>query len=114
MDKLQIEKTEQKRLVWAVTRSVMENDNYKRRKYGIKTRKKWSWFEFLIQIFGLLLKLTPLYKKGCKNAQTIVVNEVDVYFDNLPEDFDGYTILHMTDLHLDSLPELDKRIGINT
>ncbi|MCP3873302.1 MAG: metallophosphoesterase [Desulfobacteraceae bacterium] len=88
----------------------METSNYKHHKLGEKTRIKWALFGALIWVFGVLLKLTPFFKKGFENAQNIVLNTVDLYFDNLPEDFEGYAILHMTDLHLDSLPEMDKKI----
>ncbi len=88
----------------------METDNYKHRKYGKKSWARWSLFEFLIRIFKVFLKLTPFYKKGVENARNIVLNKVDVFFENIPENFDGYTILHMTDLHLDSLPEMDVKI----
>ena len=110
MDKSRIEIKQQNRLIWAKARSVMETGNYKYSKYGEKARIKWSLFGFFIRIFGVLLKLTPFFKKGFENAQNIVLNKVDLYFDDLPEDFEGYTILHMTDLHLDSLPEMDKKI----
>ncbi len=88
----------------------METDNYKHRKYGKKSWARWSLFEFLIRIFKVFLKFTPFYKKGVENARNIVLNKVDVFFENIPENFDGYTILHMTDLHLDSLPEMDVKI----
>ena len=88
----------------------METDNHKHRKYGKKSRARWSLFEFLIRIFKVFLKLTPFYKKGVENARNIILNKVDVFFENIPENFDGYTILHMTDLHLDSLPEMDVKI----
>ncbi|WP_457551551.1 metallophosphoesterase, partial [Desulfobacula sp.] len=100
----------QNRLTWAKTRSVMETGIYKHRKYGEKIRTKRPLFGFLIRLFGVVLKLTPFFKKGFENAQNIVLNKVDLYFYNLPEEFEGYTILHMTDLHLDSLPDMDKKI----
>jgi len=110
MDKSQNKIKKQNRLVWAKTRSVMETGKYKRHKYGEKAQVRWSLFEFLTLIFRVFLKLTPFYKKGCKNAQNIVLNKANLYFEDLPKDFEGYTILHMTDLHLDSLPEMDKKI----
>ncbi len=88
----------------------MESDDYKYSKYGVKTRIRWSLFGFFIRVFEVLLKLTPFFKQGFENAKNIVLNRVDLCFDDLPEDFEGYTILHMTDLHLDSLPEMDKKI----
>jgi len=100
----------QNRLIWAMTRSFLEEDNYKHRKYGEKRKRHWPLFETLVQIFGRLLKFTPLYRIGHQNARRIVVNRIDLQFGDLPEPFDGYTILHMTDLHLDFVPGIDQTI----
>ncbi len=110
MDKIQAEIKKQTRQIWAKTRLIMETGNYKYRKYGEKVLIKWSLFGFLIRVFEVLLKLTPCFKKGYENAKKIVLNKVDLFYDDLPEEFEGYTILHMTDLHLDSLPKMDEKI----
>ncbi|MBI9086246.1 MAG: metallophosphoesterase [Desulfobacterales bacterium] len=100
----------QRRLIWAVTRSYLEADNYKRRKYGEKRRRRWSWFKVLINMFGRAIRLTPLYRQGLENARNIVVNEIDLFFGDLPELFHRYTILHMTDLHVDFVPGIEQTI----
>ena len=100
----------QHRLIWATTRSFLEADNYKRRKFGEKRRRHWSLFKMLIKLFGRAVRVTPLYRRGLENARKIVVNRVDVGFDDLPESFEGYTILHMTDLHLDFIPGIEQAI----
>jgi len=110
MDKPGVEMKQQSRMIWSKTRSVMETGSYKYSKYGKKTRTRWSLFGFFIRIFAVFLKRTPLFKKGFENAKNIILNKVDLCFDDLPEDFEGYTILHMTDLHLDFLPEMGKTI----
>lgn len=110
MDKTSSDITKQHRLIWAVTRSTLEADNYKHRKHGEKRKRHWSLFESLIQISGRLLKFTPLYRIGYRNATDIVVNQIDLSFDNLPELFHGYTVLHMTDLHLDLVPGIEHTI----
>jgi predicted MPP superfamily phosphohydrolase len=98
------------RLIWAAIRSISEADNYKHRKYGKKQKRHWSLFEALIRAFGGLLKCTPLFHTGHQNALRIVLNRVDLTFDDLPESFHGYTILHMTDLHLDFVPGIENTI----
>lgn len=35
-----------------------------------------------------------------------MVRRLDFFFDRLPEAFDGFTILHLSDLHIDCLPNL--------
>ena len=51
-----------------------------------------------------------MYSRGVKNANKINVNLVDHQFATLPEKFNGMTILHLTDLHLQERPELGEKI----
>ena len=52
------------------------------------------------------LKLLGLYARGEANVRNPVVRRIEFFFDNLPEAFDGFTILHLSDLHIDGLPDL--------
>jgi predicted MPP superfamily phosphohydrolase len=47
------------------------------------------------------LKLTGLYWRGRRNTGRILVKHNDVMFKELPSLFDGYTILHISDMHVD-------------
>jgi len=47
------------------------------------------------------LKLAGLYGRGKRNAEQIVVRHNDVGFNELPPLFDGFTILHISDMHVD-------------
>ena len=47
------------------------------------------------------LKLTGLYWRGRRNTGRILVKRSDVMFKELPSLFDGYTILHISDMHVD-------------
>ena len=47
------------------------------------------------------LKLTGLYWRGRRNTGRILVKRNDVIFKELPPLFDGFTILHLSDLHVD-------------
>ena len=47
------------------------------------------------------LKLTGLYARGRRNAERIVVRHNEVRSTDLPPLFDGFTILHITDMHVD-------------
>jgi predicted MPP superfamily phosphohydrolase len=47
------------------------------------------------------LKLTGLYWRARRNAERIVVRHNDVVFKDLPPLFDGFTILHISDMHVD-------------
>lgn len=47
------------------------------------------------------LKATGLHARGMRNALDLQLNRLDVPLKGLPPAFDGYTILHMSDLHAD-------------
>src|ERR1700756_2879920 len=47
------------------------------------------------------LKLTGLYWRARRNAERIVVKHNDIAFKDLPPRFDGFTILHITDMYAD-------------
>jgi uncharacterized protein len=47
------------------------------------------------------LKLTGLYRRGCMNAAQIEVRRNCITSSQIPKAFDGYTILQLSDLHVD-------------
>ncbi|MEE9397009.1 MAG: metallophosphoesterase [Methylococcales bacterium] len=47
------------------------------------------------------LRLMGLYRRGKKNALDIQIKHNDIYLPGLPKAFDGFTILHASDLHVD-------------
>ncbi|MEI7660956.1 MAG: metallophosphoesterase [Bacteroidota bacterium] len=96
----------EKRLIWAATRSVLESVGFAHKRSGKKSRSHWDFFLRLLKVFALLLKITGYYQKGYGNAKTIEVNEISLEFTNLPDAFNGFRILHLSDLHIDSIPGL--------
>jgi uncharacterized protein len=52
-------------------------------------------------IIRTILKLAGLYWRARRNAESIVVRRNDLRFAELPPAFDGFTILHISDLHAD-------------
>jgi predicted MPP superfamily phosphohydrolase len=52
-----------------------------------------------------------LYALGKRNALRPVIHRVKLEFRNLPSEFDGYRILHLSDLHIDALPDLARVVG---
>lgn len=93
--------------IWLSTRAHLESDRYKYRSSGKRSKSRWSLFSKLLNIFVLLLKVFNLYKRGLKNAKNIHINELTLEFSDLPEKFDGYKLLHLSDLHLDTLPGIE-------
>jgi uncharacterized protein len=57
------------------------------------------------------LKITGLYWRGKKNAQNIVIRKNTVTTSTLPRSFDGFTILHISDLHADKSEAAIKRLS---
>ena len=97
-------------LIWAVTRSVLEANNYKHKKSGKKTKSHWDKFESILQVLKLMLKMMNIYEKGIRKARQIKINTLEMKHQRLPKAFSGYRILHLSDLHLDALPGIEKKI----
>lgn len=101
---------ENKRAIWASTRSMLESQNFKQKRSGKKSKSKWGYFETVTSIFGFFLKLAGLYEKGYQNAQNLVFNKITLEYPDLPGSFDSYKILHLSDLHIDSIPDFEQII----
>jgi len=52
-------------------------------------------------IIAMILRLSGTYWRGCANARRVELRTNQVFSEHLPSAFDGYTILHLTDLHAD-------------
>lgn len=98
------EKRKERRIIWAANRSVLESIGAIRRRSGKKSRSHWDLFLRILGVFAILLKITGQYRKGLGNAKTIEVTNLDFSFPNLPPAFNGFRILHLSDLHIDSIP----------
>ena len=62
----------------------------------------------VVNFYGLVrfgLKVTGLWGRALRNYFDIKVEFNEVWLDRLPAEFDGYRILHITDLHADLHPE---------
>src|SRR5262245_49554580 len=59
-----------------------------------------NWYSVHSLIRGLL-KLSGLYRRGVKNAADVQVRNTDLMFASLPKAFEGFTVLHISDLHVD-------------
>jgi uncharacterized protein len=56
------------------------------------------------------LRLSGLYWRARKNAARVEIRENDVAIAALPPAFDGFTILHLSDLHIDMNPGAMQRL----
>jgi predicted MPP superfamily phosphohydrolase len=59
-----------------------------------------NWYPTKSIIRGAL-KMTGLYWRARRNAERIIVRHNDIRFEELPPLFDGFTILHISDMHVD-------------
>ena len=59
-----------------------------------------NWYS-VHSVIRNVLKLTGLYRRGRRNAESILVKHNDIGFKELPPLFDGFTILHISDMHVD-------------
>jgi uncharacterized protein len=89
---------------WRETRLMMERAEVRATPIGRRPRH-WKAFKTLIGWFGVSLRILGLYQRGVRNATDIRLNRLDVWFESLPKEFDGFRLLQLSDLHLDFLPE---------
>lgn len=73
-----------------------------------------NWYS-LHTLIRLSLRGLGLYRRGQRNATAIQIRHNDVVIPRLPAAFDGFTLLHLSDLHLDMDPRypaaLIERLG---
>lgn len=80
------------------------------RRTGRKLRKKSLLFRYerywMRPMLRVGLKAVGLYRRGQQNALKPLVRHVQLRFPNLPMAFEGYRVLHISDFHIDGVPEL--------
>lgn len=68
--------------------------------HGINFFHIENWYS-IHSLIRNTLKLTGLYWRGSRNAENVQVRRHDVKIPGLPTSFDGFTILHLSDMHVD-------------
>jgi predicted MPP superfamily phosphohydrolase len=63
----------------------------------------WENFDAMIAILELGLKVTGQYRKGMHNTLQYTVVHNTFELKDLPSEFDGFRILHLSDLHIDGM-----------
>lgn len=59
-------------------------------------------FDVVVSGLGWILRAVGLYGRGVRNALDVRLNRLVLELDTLPTEFDGYTVLHITDPHFDA------------
>lgn len=65
-------------------------------------------FNYMLKIMKsaeLCVKVSGLWKRGVRNSLEYEVNDRRWFFPNLPKAFEGFRILHLSDLHIDGVPD---------
>ncbi len=87
-------------------------DDHETRAYGrgAGSLRPRRWY-LTPSIIGGSLKLTGLYWRARKNAEGIQIRRHPITLPGLPPAFDGFTILQISDLHVDINPAAMRRLG---
>jgi uncharacterized protein len=59
-----------------------------------------NWYS-IHSVIRTVLKLTGLYWRGLRNAERVQVRQNNLRFASLPPAFDGFTVLHISDTHVE-------------
>ncbi len=94
------------RAQWAERRRQIEVGRYWIGPDGPRGRWRKLIFSSLLALFGWGLRLMLVHGRGRRNALDLRLRKHEIVVPGLPSSFDGYRILHVSDTHLDTLPEL--------
>ncbi len=68
-----------------------------------------NWYS-VHAVIRMALRCVALYKRGKRNALAIQVRHNEILLSDLPRPFEGYTLLHLSDLHLDMNGQLPQAL----
>src|SRR5262245_14139289 len=91
---------------WATQRHAIEGGRYWMGRAGPFARWRHKPLAAAMAIADTVLRSTPIYTRGRRNALDLRRVEFEVELPELPAAFDGYRILQVSDTHLDYFPEL--------
>lgn len=95
---------------WKKFRIEIETKKAKSNITGYHHKRSWLLFAALLKVSAFFIGIVGLYFWGRKNAFNVKLNTHNIEIADLPENFEGYTIVHMTDLHFDRVEGLHERI----
>lgn len=98
-----------RRQIWAARRFRMEVEHVRQGRHGGESGRALDLEGLALIGLKWVLKALGLYRRGARNARDIRIREQEVLFADLPPVFDGFTILHISDLHMDRMPGLIER-----
>ena len=95
---------------WARERLSTEAHNHRTKRYGGRSRQRSRAFLTLIRLAAWGLRALGQYERGVRNANALVLRDIELRFAHLPEAFDGFSILHVSDPHFDGASGLEQRM----
>ena len=96
------------RAAWYESRSAREQKNTKSGIVKRRSKLRAKIRNFLFGVGAKIVKAIGLHDHLANRAAKLVLTELDFHFHDLPPAFDGYRILHISDPHFDSLPQLEE------
>lgn len=94
---------------WRESRDRLVGRHGRSTPWGFKRFSMWRIIGPLLRPLARALQLAGLYERGVRNALDLQLTEVSLAFADLPQAFDGFRILHLSDLHVDCLPGTTER-----
>jgi predicted MPP superfamily phosphohydrolase len=94
---------------WAAARREIKDSRYWVSPVGRRPRWRKKIFDALLATLGVGLRLTPWHAIGQRNVLDLQLRCHEFTLAGLPASFDGYSLLHVSDPHLDVCPALVDR-----
>ncbi len=87
-----------------------QEDHYTAKNLLIDSNINFENLGFYPTALDLFLKMFLVRKKAGQNTINYKVEEVDVFFEKLPESFNGFRVLQLSDLHIESIIDKGERL----
>ncbi|HZS53824.1 MAG TPA: metallophosphoesterase [Bryobacteraceae bacterium] len=104
---------EERSLIERLRPRLAAEEKFARAGGKIKTKSFFRRHEkrFVAPAIKAGLQALRLYEVGRQQALRPVVTEFDLYFNDLPEAFDGFRLLQLADLHIDGVDGLTEKLA---
>ena len=86
---------------WQAKRARMEASKGRSSTLG---PRKWPWLHYVLRFGGTMTRATGLWNSVVSRSMRLVVSEMELRCPRLPTALDGFTILHLSDLHFEVMP----------
>lgn len=91
------------RHAWRETRRQLETASFQHKEESLRVFWTFRFLGLITPGLRAFLKMTGLYRRGTANALDIQIRQFELSFPHLPDAFDGFTLMQLSDLHLEAL-----------